>query len=408
MHRDAARAGVFIRKCSSCGGAPRPVHSVAADAGLAGRDAAGRAGLLGHELLNKFLESSIHNYHPLSCCGPCGDLPAHQFADRGESGSGAGQRDTITPQSARDRNKLQAAHCMNTAGRDAQSQVTEGAPSSYFTCCSPAVGIVAGMTATGVTGVVVMVQENHTTDNYLRGLAPYGVNVATDWSIQPNPPASDQPHDRHAYYRWLSGQHSATHTQFDTDTVLSYYAYLAKILMPLTGAIGVAGTTTSPLPTSNTPPTGSKLAYGPRVPLLMFGGPVAPRIDSRCCSHVSVPKTALQLLGLPALGISRLDDDPGLADLVDVTHRRPPPPPPGSPITLPAPPRPARPPQPLPAPPPGTPQPVGPIRLRNGETLPPRTTHPSRSQHRTLPPGSAPAGDPNRCAPARGAGRGSR
>jgi phospholipase C len=36
--------------------------------------------------------------------------------------------------------------------------------------------------ATGaVKRVVIIVQENHTVDNYFRGLAPYGGNVATDW-----------------------------------------------------------------------------------------------------------------------------------------------------------------------------------------------------------------------------------
>ena len=40
--------------------------------------------------------------------------------------------------------------------------------------------------------VVVFVQENHTTDNYFRSMAAFGANVATDWSISPNPPASAQ------------------------------------------------------------------------------------------------------------------------------------------------------------------------------------------------------------------------
>lgn len=74
-------------------------------------------------------------------------------------------------------------------------------------------------------------------------------------------------------------------------------------------------------------PDGVQFAYGPRVPLLMFGGRARAGIDSRWCSHVSIPKTALQLLGLPALGVPRLDDDHSLADLVDLgsgakrTHR---------------------------------------------------------------------------------------
>ena len=50
-----------------------------------------------------------------------------------------------------------------------------------------------------------MVQENHTTDNYFAGLAPWGVNVATDWPTQANPPGKDQPHDRRAYGAWLKG-----------------------------------------------------------------------------------------------------------------------------------------------------------------------------------------------------------
>ena len=50
-------------------------------------------------------------------------------------------------------------------------------------------------------------------------------------------------------------------------------------------------------------PDNVQLALGPRVPLLMFGGPVKPGIDSRWCSHVSIPKTAIDLLGLPALGV---------------------------------------------------------------------------------------------------------
>lgn len=37
--------------------------------------------------------------------------------------------------------------------------------------------------------VVVMVQENHTTDHYLSGLATHGVNVATGWPVTPNPPS---------------------------------------------------------------------------------------------------------------------------------------------------------------------------------------------------------------------------
>ena len=82
----------------------------------------------------------------------------------------------------------------------------------------------------GVGHVVIIVQENHTVDNYFRALAPYGANIATGWPQSPNPPAKDQAHDRHAYYEWLTGT-GGVHAQFDTQADLSYYLYLA-----LTGA----------------------------------------------------------------------------------------------------------------------------------------------------------------------------
>jgi hypothetical protein len=79
--------------------------------------------------------------------------------------------------------------------------------------------------------VVIMVQENHTIDNYFRDLAPFGAAVATGWPVSPNPPAKDQPHDRHAYFEWLTGASTGEHVQFDTRAVLPYYLQLA-----LTGA----------------------------------------------------------------------------------------------------------------------------------------------------------------------------
>src|ERR1700676_5481492 len=83
-----------------------------------------------------------------------------------------------------------------------------------------------------VNHVVVFVQENHTTDSYFRSMAAWGANVATGWPTATNPPATDHPHDRHAYARWLTAQQAggATpgfHAQFDTTAVLPFYAYLA-------------------------------------------------------------------------------------------------------------------------------------------------------------------------------------
>ncbi|MFL6163669.1 MAG: alkaline phosphatase family protein [Jatrophihabitantaceae bacterium] len=126
-------------------------------------------------------------------------------------------------------------------------------------------------------------------------------------------------------------------------------------------------------------PDGVQLAYGPRVPLLMFGGPVRTGIDSRWNSHVSVGKTVLELLGLPPLGVPRLDDAPSLADLVDAAGTASQPPPAyGSTIGQPAPPMPTPEPRPLPSPPVSVSAPVGPVILRDGSTLPPPDDQPVR------------------------------
>lgn len=336
-----------------------------------------------------------------------------------------------------------------------------------------------------VKHVVIMVQENHTTDNYFGGLAPWGANVVANWPVEPNPPTADPPHDRQHYYRWLHRYAdwlrrpvNGEHAQFDTATVLPFYLYLALTGAFLENHCAGFGTNSTPnhllivggqSPTLRNPPatapppswdmpslpglagdhgvswrcyaargyTGNgfypidfypqlagsphvrhsadfitdvragglpalsmpwhdspldehppadvregmsaiwqavaavvqaglwddtaflltdddwggfddhvktpaveytpdnvQLAYGPRVPLLMCGGHVRPGIDSRWCSQVSIPKTALQLLGLPDLGVPRADTDHGLADLVDpaVANAPPAPTPPLHPL----------------------------------------------------------------------------
>jgi hypothetical protein len=117
-------------------------------------------------------------------------------------------------------------------------------------------------------------------------------------------------------------------------------------------------------------PDNVQLAFGPRVPLTMFGGRVRAGIDHRWCSLVSVTKTAMQVLGLPALGVRRLDRDPGLADRLDPAVNVPPPPAFGAAIRIPPPPSPPARPHPRP-PPPQSPAPVARVVLRDGSTLPP-------------------------------------
>jgi phospholipase C len=361
-----------------------------------------------------------------------------------------------------------------------------------------------------VERVVVFVQENHTVDNYFRGLAPYGANVVTDRPTSPNPPPSDNPHDRRAYFRWLT-QGTANRSQFDTATVLPYYLHLA-----VTGAFlenhcsgfgtnstanhmilvgGQSPTLKNPPFTASAPhwdlpsvfgvaqqagiawrayaaannypvdlytelrsspnvvasgafladaragslpplvyvwhdtpqdehppadvtighnliwqsvdavvqgggweqtvfiltwddwggwddhvatpaveytPDNVQLAFGTRIPLLMFGGHVRRGIDSRWSSHADVPRTVCQLLGLPPLGVARADAAPGLADLVDATAAPVPAPPAfGQPLNTPPPPTPTPAPRPLPPPPVSVAVPVPPVVLRTGGTLPP-------------------------------------
>lgn len=369
--------------------------------------------------------------------------------------------------------------------------------------------------------VVVFIQENHTTDCYFSALAPWGANVAAGWPAGLNPPTSDQPHDRAAYWRWLRGKSGGApygkHVQYDADTLLPFYAFLARtgtffenhgsgfgtnstpnhqclvggqattlrnppfnappvwdvpsvpalaarngltwkgytgssgyplqFYKDLRGSANIAGSDafmtdaqggTLPdlamvwhdtpydehppaditlghnkiwqyvdaavkgglwastvfmltwddwggfddhviLPCSEYTPDNVPVAPGPRVGLIMFGGPVKAGIDSRICTHAAIPKTILQLLGLPPLGVPRVDSDPGLADRYDPAATVGPPPPFGSLITQPVPPSPAPQPQPLPVPA-YTPRPMDPIYLSDGTTMPPPNDAPLPAQ----------------------------
>ena len=88
-------------------------------------------------------------------------------------------------------------------------------------------------------------------------------------------------------------------------------------------------------------PAGFQVIGGSRIPLIMFGGKVAQGIDSDWHSHASIPKTIIDLFGLPPMGVPRVDTAPSLAGRVDPTLARPLPPAHGTTITQPAPPTPA-------------------------------------------------------------------
>jgi hypothetical protein len=87
-------------------------------------------------------------------------------------------------------------------------------------------------------------------------------------------------------------------------------------------------------------PGGFAVIGGSRIPLIMFGGMVEQGIDSEWHSHASIPKTIVDLLGLPPFGVPRVDHAPSLAHRVRPELSRPTPPPFGSTIVQPMPPSP--------------------------------------------------------------------
>ena len=96
-------------------------------------------------------------------------------------------------------------------------------------------------------------------------------------------------------------------------------------------------------------PGGFQAIGGSRIPLRMFGGKVSQAIDAQWHSHSTVRKTVIDLLGLPPMGVPRVDNAPSLARLVDPALSRPAPPVPGSAFAQPTPPTPTPSPR-LPAP----------------------------------------------------------
>ena len=94
-------------------------------------------------------------------------------------------------------------------------------------------------------------------------------------------------------------------------------------------------------------PNGYTAIGGSRIPLVMFGGKVKAGIDSQWHSHASIPKTIIELLGLPPMGVPRVDTAPSLAHHVNLAAlTRPAPPQPGTVIVQPPAPTPTPPRQP--------------------------------------------------------------
>lgn len=116
-------------------------------------------------------------------------------------------------------------------------------------------------------------------------------------------------------------------------------------------------------------PQGFPAIAGSRIPLIMFGGRVVQGIESGWHSHASIVKTAIDLLGLPAFGVPRVDQAPSLAGRVTSPVTRPTPPAFGSTFAQPSPPVPT----PRPVSPPAWPTPPVPMPAlvaNGGKTLP--------------------------------------
>ena len=165
-----------------------------------------------------------------------------------------------------------------------------------------------------------------------------------------------------------------------------------------------------PTPNAETVPDalhagGFQAIGGSRIPLLMFGGKVDQAIDNQWHSHASIPKTIIDLLGLPAMNVPRVDQAPSLANHVDPTLTRPLPPAYGTTITQPTPPTPT--PAPIPPAPWAGPtdQPMPALVTLDGSVLPAptdgsfvprRRSRPLRRPHRyPTPPHRHPTPPPN-------------
>jgi hypothetical protein len=115
-------------------------------------------------------------------------------------------------------------------------------------------------------------------------------------------------------------------------------------------------------------PDGFAIIGGSRLPLVLFGGRVRKAIDNSWHSNASIPKTIIDLLGLPAFGVEWVDSAPSLAGFVNTSRRRQPPAFQAR-ITQPKPPSPR--PKPVPTPPWRGPtnQPLAPVVLNGGKAL---------------------------------------
>jgi Phosphoesterase family len=106
--------------------------------------------------------------------------------------------------------------------------------------------------------IVVLMQENKTTDFYFPTLAAWGADVENRGGLLSAPPDFDQPHDRNAWVHCKLGDYPAARMQVDNDVVIPYYSFLAKEFTFCDHHFGLGSNSTS----------GHMLAIGGQTPTL--------------------------------------------------------------------------------------------------------------------------------------------
>lgn len=116
-----------------------------------------------------------------------------------------------------------------------------------------------------MTRVVVLMQENKTSDYYFPTLADWGAEIQNNGHLLAAPPIPDPEHDRSAWVHYKTGDYSAATVQIDNDRVIPYYSWLAKQFTFCDHHFGL-GTNSTPghmlavggqTPTLRNPPTGT-------------------------------------------------------------------------------------------------------------------------------------------------------
>src|SRR6266851_5912570 len=80
----------------------------------------------------------------------------------------------------------------------------------------------------GQRRVIVLIQENKTTDFYFPTLSLWGADVENRGGLVKQAPNHDQPHDRNSWVHFKMGDYSGEVAQIDNDVVIPYYSWLAK------------------------------------------------------------------------------------------------------------------------------------------------------------------------------------